>query len=695
LGEESSRDVAALEEALCKGYEVGLREDELEHASVVLARQLRRASALQGLFSAWESQDITTLRGAIAEAEEAGLSEKDLQGARLALIAALQVDARMRLSQAAAAQEIDLLEHAIANGKKLGLQQEEFAVAEHSLAKAMARRSLEEASSSRNMASLEMAIRQAESLSLNIPELDRARVVLEEERKEAARAQLAEAIAVCEIGFLQEAIEHGKGVGLEIEDLVEAEDLLASELRKADARKRLAEAARSRQIQALEMAICNGYEAGLCPEEFTVASSVLAQEIHRAAALQGLFSAWESEDIATLQAAIAEAGRAGLNEKAIEGARVALVEALKVDARKRLAQAMRTQDIAPLEAAISHGMNMGLQSHELQDGRDTLADAIRTKWRGILTREPIELGLSALLSKLEDILQMGFHLDFIEEFVLQRISDGGGGQTPQLLAKRLQELRLFFIDAHVNMDWHSEETFRCGIDEPTKQAVEAAFWQGIEVLASDINEICGWSNALIWLDLAPPMSSERLCGIRSRSVPIVQPGEHAPLDGTISSDLLNIELRSISESPISWTLSAFDANGVFLWSCSLQDRAQRSEKKKIISILHRDMDSLALWSFRLNLARMSSKVAALGIFSETESASSIESASVCLNEIPQSESTTLDSLKTGKAPPRGMSGSPRLSADLTKSFHGNCSNTVPHVVICRDAASSVNRWLFL
>merc|ERR1719352_1846182 len=131
---------------------------------------------------------------------------------------------------------------------------------------------------------------------------------------------------------------------------------------------------------------------------------------------------------------------------------------------------------------------------------------------------------------------MGFELRFLAEVVLPRISDGGG-QTPEILAQRLYQLRLDFLQ--------NPEV----VDEETARAVQEAFLSGIEAAAPRPPAITNCAEAILWLDLAPP-APRPLVGIEpAEDVPEVSAGRKVALK-EVASNLLNWEFRYIADEKL-------------------------------------------------------------------------------------------------------------------------------------------------
>jgi len=229
----------------------------------------------------------------------------------------------------------DRLQSAIADAKKAGLDDAELEAAADMLAKVQrqdaARERLQKAMQSIGTQTddLQSALEEAEA-ALGNSGLDSDNSLLDEARKQAsenaARSQLAEAMASGDPEQLREVLGKAAASGLTSEELEDAAELLDTHDRRLAATKELEDALQSedpeRLREALDEARSNGVDGELGP----AAQARLAELEQRGAAKRRLAEALKSKDPDALRAAIEDGEHAGLIEDDLGPARDALDE---------------------------------------------------------------------------------------------------------------------------------------------------------------------------------------------------------------------------------------------------------------------------------------------------------------------------------------------------------------------------------
>ncbi|CAE7645568.1 unnamed protein product [Symbiodinium sp. CCMP2456] len=150
----------------------------------------------------------------------------------------------------------------------------------------------------------------------------------QEERKEAAKDALAEAMTKPEIGTLELALQEALQAGLPEADCLPAQAALEDAKHLAEVRGALDLAMRSRDARRLSEALLAAEQCGLAPEELAAGEAVLKEARLREsrAALQ---KAVATQDVSTLFHAVAEGEAAGLDPEDLDSAKAALQEKVR------------------------------------------------------------------------------------------------------------------------------------------------------------------------------------------------------------------------------------------------------------------------------------------------------------------------------------------------------------------------------
>eukprot|EP00933_Yihiella_yeosuensis_P070367 TRINITY_DN7822_c2_g7_i2.p1 TRINITY_DN7822_c2_g7~~TRINITY_DN7822_c2_g7_i2.p1 ORF type:complete len:1046 (-),score=258.06 TRINITY_DN7822_c2_g7_i2:87-3224(-) len=455
---------------------------------------------------------------------------------------------------------------------------------------------------------LRAAIVEAQNAGLDQERIAAVEVLLKALQQKNARGGLSKVLAEGaerSEEILEDALKAAKEAELENDELVEAEKALEAEQRKTRAREacnRLCEPPGSSDLEALRAAISEAVDAGLSEVELLAIQEQLASEEKKDDArnrIQDSCKLSETGELSSdmLEKILAEGLEAGLTEDDLVTGRLAVIEARKREARKQLVEAIEAAEIGGLERALAHGAEVGLQSEDLEDGQKALAKAIQKHWRGILTAEPPEISLEAMLPSLGDILRMGFDKDFLEKFVLKRISTAEG-MSALALAQCLEALRNEF------------EYFPGTLDQVQEEEVEDFFYKGLEEAAErEVTGIdaSGREKAILWLDMTPStLEAEAAAAAlpsRPTSLPARLPvvssrssGEGSLYSlGSVSlaeatpSMLLCLELQSFSSGsagPGSLEVSAFSGSGEVMWSLSRRgDREVYNDEGQLLASL--------------------------------------------------------------------------------------------------------------
>eukprot|EP00435_Cladocopium_sp_Y103_P056183 s11_g18.t2 len=424
----ASRDKEALQVALDSASAAGLPSDDpkVQAAQQVLDEELRKERAAQALRSACAAQDIEALKLALDEARQASVRPGDIADAEAVLRRLEQGDAaRQQLREAMASGKPEDLQKAIAAGEAAGLGPE-LDEARRLLAeeerRAAARRALQKALVSRNPEALQDAIREGEAAGLPAKELEPARAALaSEDAKSKARKRLQQAMASKDIGQLKSALTAAdraglnaddtraarwkrrrgplfravavaeaakkklreaiasrdpeslrsaiaKGQQLGLDEVKEAQRVLAEEEAKEQARRRLSAAAAGESISELEDALGAAAAAQLRPDELRAAQQRLEQLKRRQAAREALQEALRHGDVEKLKQALQEAEREGVEDALLEQAREVLRQKDRQDkAKEALQRAVSSGNMEELRAAIRQGQSVGLSDEDLAD----------------------------------------------------------------------------------------------------------------------------------------------------------------------------------------------------------------------------------------------------------------------------------------------------------------------------------------
>ncbi|CAE8741611.1 unnamed protein product [Polarella glacialis] len=308
-----SQDIDSLEAALVQAQDAGLPELELSTARAVLQEEKEKKAAQHQLeeaitaTSAWlsvcagaaehsePSASMVSveklLRVALAKAKTARVEEDLLSSGLTHLTQLQQAIARSNLAAAVETQTISSLEAAIAHGQAVGLDEVEFADAEVTLEaerrKCTARAALEEACGSRDMASVEASLREAELAGLVEEEdlvFQATRSHLDSERQKAAAKQaLAEAVgSEPEVAPTSQVLEAllAEAVAAELEEpeLEQGRAHLAEAMRR-ECRAQLVAAVAAPAIEVLQAALGRGEALGLEPLDLLEAQGALSEAI--------------------------------------------------------------------------------------------------------------------------------------------------------------------------------------------------------------------------------------------------------------------------------------------------------------------------------------------------------------------------------------------------------------------------------
>lgn len=379
------RRIADIERALIAGEECCLYPMELEHARHTLV-EAKKADANQKLDRALASADVDAICDAINQAAYADVNPARLQAAEASLeMLKRQQDARMLVSKAQRSGDIQLLQQAIKDATAMGLQDSELTAIKRKVQRleiqADELRKLEAATQGRSIMELRACLLSAAAAGLPATDLDRGRVVLQqEEKKAAARIVLKDArlgkkaSAEGRVQDLREAIQGGKAAGMTAEELQPFETALDQLRQEVAARQILKEAVEISTIDVLMPAIDGARAAGIDEEDLALAK-LLVEDAYKPAARAKLKEAVQKRDIPTLMAAIEHAKVVGLSVMAIaEASEVLKEEELKLQLRKRILRLDRSLNQQELRAAINISEVNGLTKAELAPARQQLAE---------------------------------------------------------------------------------------------------------------------------------------------------------------------------------------------------------------------------------------------------------------------------------------------------------------------------------
>mmetsp|Transcript_91797 Transcript_91797/g.259194 ORF Transcript_91797/g.259194 Transcript_91797/m.259194 type:complete len:1206 (+) Transcript_91797:117-3734(+) len=221
----TTTSIKELQVAIDAAAQASVTQDDIDNAQKVLQGLKARAAARDDLLNAVGTLDITMLKAAISQAAKCGVSGDEIREARQALAEEEpKAEVRKKLTSAAEAGSTDSLQSAIEEAKALKIPDSELKhyleLLEGAESKEKALALLEEARKCRDVPKLKYAIQQAKDCGIDTTSAEA--VLREEEPKQKAREQLAEAIESCTIAALQQAIQVAKEACLGEEEYAEA-----------------------------------------------------------------------------------------------------------------------------------------------------------------------------------------------------------------------------------------------------------------------------------------------------------------------------------------------------------------------------------------------------------------------------------------------------------------------------------------
>eukprot|EP00929_Paragymnodinium_shiwhaense_P043433 TRINITY_DN22334_c0_g1_i1.p1 TRINITY_DN22334_c0_g1~~TRINITY_DN22334_c0_g1_i1.p1 ORF type:complete len:1771 (+),score=655.46 TRINITY_DN22334_c0_g1_i1:149-5461(+) len=722
------RDVEALKKSLEEVSAAGLPEDDEEVVDARMVQEeeetaiVRRAAAREALVKVCEFGEVDVIRAAIEEAVDAGIAEEELGGAREALAREERKDAaRKALQESCDSGSTQKIQAALEEATAAGLDDcEDSMQSAFDARKTAALADAKKATEERSIEDLRAAIAMAMSIDLSTEEeAVKAAIdaLAEEERKVAARAGLEAAVAERSIDALEKALAEGQEAALTEEEMASATSVLAEEkflARQRAARQGLSNAVASRVIEEVKAAIAEAEASELKEDEISAARTVLAEEERKVRAREALSQESKAGDMAKLQAAIEEGYAAGLVEDELQEALAARADLAREALRKAVedagvpspdgkeeAAAADDRRIESLQSVLEQGYLCGLAEADLEAANAALAEATRTKWRRILQADPFDFGVPALLGTMSEILRMGFQLDFIKDWVLRRVTDGGG-QRPIDLAQHLQRLRA---------DNLAELTHN---DPPTAQAVESAFLEGIQRASArrspPVEPPAKPGKAFVWLDLSAAPASKAPAEDEAPKQPFGLEGSsdgfrlfpsscEVPLQEVCKSSLLTFELRLPADAPLDLCLCVYDSIGNVIWSVMPGgepfdalgsstivaawrevDAGSKSRKKPMVFALDLDLDTFLPDVFSICIVGQAREGRGLP-----------DSASLCLREVGEVNRQDFMSLFSRRRRPSDrLLGNRRLALPLDRVL-GTASPTEGYlalVSLCRHASSA-------
>eukprot|EP00434_Breviolum_minutum_P009786 symbB.v1.2.008618.t1/scaffold516.1/size216213/4 len=434
-----SRNIEQLHKAIEEGKVCNINEDDIREANDVLMEELRKANAREGLQRATWSCSILDLRSAISEAEDAGVDEEETMEARpfgMFGVSKKQLCKKRRIPVCG-------MSFVAFHGGTfkpfppflflMGCTRQMLGAEER---KEEARNALETAVQSRSLEMLEDALEEADRCGLNPKETEMARRVLaEEQRKIAALECLNEAIASRDTTALKAAILEAQNADLDATEVDTAKTVLELELQKAALRQRLKKAQEERAIHELRDVLSEAINLGFNLSELAPAQAILKEEERKAAAREALVEAINQRDVPTLlgihgwdtwiplravllrlEAALREGANSGLAGEEMVAAKDALLVAQRmVETRNDLESAVRTRDPARLAAAIEKGQQCGLERHELEPAEAVLKEAWVEQARKSLKKAIQEQDVRALFQAVAESEAVGLEPEELDE----------------------------------------------------------------------------------------------------------------------------------------------------------------------------------------------------------------------------------------------------------------------------------------
>lgn len=218
----------------------GVRQEDVERAKQRCDELSQRMQSLQRLMLAIEEREVEKLHEAISRALSNEVPQTEIDRARAVLAEEEpKQEARNQLSEAQRKGDSQILRAALEMARVAGLDEDELVVFEDLLegaeSKEKAEAALRKAIGDRDVPQLRFALAQAREAGISPDDLCKAEEVLRvEEPKLKARKQIAE---VCrteqlDIADIRSAIQTGREVGLEEEELRKAEAILRREEEK-------------------------------------------------------------------------------------------------------------------------------------------------------------------------------------------------------------------------------------------------------------------------------------------------------------------------------------------------------------------------------------------------------------------------------------------------------------------------------